>query len=68
MAEHRFSSRKLIVVAVAFITGIALSYFKLLNEVTANFIITMTAIYLAGNVGMGFADVIRTFKENSNSQ
>lgn len=64
--KNKYSSRKLIVVAIAFTVGITMSYFKILDETTANFIFKMTVIYLAGNVGMGLANVIKANRKNSN--
>lgn len=59
MINERFTSRKLIVVTIAFITGITLSYFGKLDQVTANFIVFMTSAYIAGNMGAGLANVFK---------
>lgn len=61
-AKHRFSSRKLIVVALGFTVGLLLAWFGKLTKVTADFIISMVAIYLASNVGSGLADVFGSLR------
>jgi hypothetical protein len=62
MPEGKFSSRKLMVITVAFVVGIALSCFGKLDDVTANFIVYMCGAYLAGNVSSKIADVFNTKK------
>ena len=60
---NKFFSRKLVVFLLGFVSGIVLTFFGKLDSTVANFICTMTGIYLAGNVVGSIKDAINTRKQ-----
>ena len=65
--NNKFTSRKFLIIVLAFTVGITMAYFKLLDSIVSDFIFKMTALYVAGNVGIGLANVIKANKQNNNN-
>lgn len=64
----KFCSRKLVIFLLGFISGIVLTFFGKLDSTVANFICTMTGIYLAGNVIGSVKDVFNTRKQEKTNE